>query len=443
MKTSIIHLVAPLLALFLSGCSTISTDILVVGGGTAGVPAAVEAATDGCDVILVEAGGQLGGTMTTGGVCFPGLFHAHGRQIISGIGWDLVNECVRMDGGTMPDFTKPYGNNHPEHQILINPGLYAALAEEKCIQAGVTLRYYETPVKVTRCFGSWRVRLYGKGSFKTIRCKEIIDATGNASVVALAGYERVKSENPQPGSLIFELGGFDIEKLDFAVLDSLYAEAHRDGRLSRHDSYLPMRNLLTVHRGLSVSHVPGADSSTSEAHSESNIMGRSGMLRLLRVLKTFPGLENITVKSVQNEVAVRESWRIKGMYEITLEDYVTGRQFDDAVSYSFYPIDLHDDSGVQPQQLEENRVPTVPLRALIPDGSRHIIVAGRCISSDQRANSALRVQATCMATGQAAGAAAAMAVRQNISPAEISIDDLRQHLYDRGAVVPGINAAGR
>ncbi len=204
-----------------------------------------------------------------------------------------------------------------------------------------------------------------------------------------------------------------------------------------------MRNLLTVHRGLSVSHVPGADSSTSEAHSESNIMGRSGMLRLLRVLKTFPGLENITVKSVQNEVAVRESWRIKGMYEITMEDYVTGRQFDDAVSYSFYPIDLHDDSGVQPQQLEENRVPTVPLRALIPDGSRHIIVAGRCISSDQRANSALRVQATCMATGQAAGAAATMAVRQNISPAEISIDDLRQHLYDRGAVVPGINAAGR
>lgn len=437
MKTYVLRAIIPLLfILTLQGCSSICTDIMVVGGGTAGMPAAVEAASSGCSVTLVEAGGQLGGTMTTGGVSFPGLFHAHGRQIISGIGWDLVNECVRMDGGTLPDFSKSYGNNHPEHQILINPGLYAALAEEKCLQAGVVLRYYETPVKIVRRFGWWWVRLYGKGAFKTIRCKEIIDATGNASAVALAGYERVRSENPQPGSLIFEFGGFDIDELDFAVLDSLYAEAHRDGRLSLYDSYLPMRNLLTVHRGLSVSHVPGADSSTSESHSEANIMGRSGMLRLLRVLKTFPGLENMTVKSVQSEVAVRESWRIKGMYEITLEDYVSGRSFDDAVSYSFYPIDLHNESGVQPQQLEENRVATVPLRALIPEGSRHILVAGRCISSDQKANSALRVQATCMATGQAAGAAAAIAVCHDISPSDISVDELKRHLSARGAIVP-------
>ena len=426
--------------LFLSGCSTISTDILVVGGGTAGGPAAVEAAASGCDVTLVEAGGQLGGTMTTGGVCFPGLFHAHGRQVISGIGWDLVNECVQMDGGTLPDFTKPYGDNHPQHQILINPGLYAALAEEKCTQAGVRLRYYETPVKVRRCLGRWYVQVYGKGTFKTIRCKEIIDATGNASVVALAGYERVRSRNPQPGSLIFELGGYDLDALDFDVLDSLYAAAHSDGRLSRYDCYLPIRNLLTVHRGLSVSHVPGADSSTSESHSESNITGRSGMLRLLRVLKTFPGLENLTVKSVQSEVAVRESWRIRGLYEITVEDYVSGRLFDDVVSYSFYPIDLHDESGVRPQQLDTGRVATVPLRSLIPAGSRHILVAGRCISSDQKANSALRVQATCMATGQAAGAAAALAVRHGVTPSEISVDELRYHLSTRGAVVPSVPA---
>lgn len=436
MKTYRISAIAPLLFLMLvQGCSgNIGADVLVVGGGTAGVPAAIEAAVNGCDVILVEAGGQLGGTMTTGGVSFPGLFHAHGKQIISGIGWDLVSECVCMDGGTMPDFTKPYGNNHPEHQILINPGLYAALAEEKCVQAGVDLRYYETPVKIRRCLGRWWVRLYGKGAFKTIRCKEIIDATGNASAVALAGYERVRSENPQPGSLIFELGGYDVDKLDFNVLDSLYAAAHSDGRLSRYDCYLPMRNLLTVHRGLSVSHVPGADSSTSEGHSESNIMGRSGMLRLLRVLKTFPGLENITVKSVQSEVAVRESWRIRGLYEVSLEDYVSGRVFDDALVYSFYPIDLHNDSGVLPQQLEKDRVATVPLRALIPEGSRHMTAAGRCISSDQLANSALRVQATCMATGQAAGAAAALAVIHKTTPAEVSLEELRDTLASHGSI---------
>ena len=422
------------LASLVSGCNLVKTDILVVGGGTAGVPAAVEAARNGCDVVLVEAGGQLGGTMTTGGVSFPGLFHAHGRQIIAGIGWDLICRCVEMEGGTLPDFTKPYGDTHSRHQILINPSLYAALAEEECIASGVHLRYYETPVRARRMFGRWYVRLLGKGVQRTVCCKEVIDATGNASVVGLAGFERNRSETVQPGSLIFELSGYDLETLDFNLLDSLYNDAHNSGQLNKYHCYLPIRNLLTVHKGLAVSHVPGADSSTSESHSEANIMGRSGMLHLLRVLRTFPGLEGITVKSVQSEVAVRESWRIRGLYEITAEDYLSGRKFDDLVAFSFYPIDLHNASGVQPQQLGEGAFASVPLRALIPAGSKHLLVAGRCLSSDQLANSALRVQATCMATGQAAGAAAALAVHKNTTPAEVPLDELRNMLESHGAI---------
>ena len=423
------------LACLISGCNLVKTDILVVGGGTAGVPAAVEVARNGCDVVLVEAGGQLGGTMTTGGVSFPGLFHAHGRQIIAGIGWDLVCRCVEMDGGALPDFTQPYGDTHSRHQIQINPSLYAALAEEECIASGVHLRYYETPVRVRRLLGRWYVRLLGKGVQRTVCCKELIDATGNASVVALAGFERNRSETVQPGSLIFELSGYDLESLDFELLDSLYNDAHKSGLLNKYHCYLPIRNLLTVHKGLAVSHVPGADSSTSESHSEANITGRAGLLHLLRVLRTFPGLEGITVKSVQSEVAVRESWRIRGLYEITAEDYVTGRKFDDLVAFSFYPIDLHNASGVQPQQLDEGTFASVPLRALIPAGSRHLLVAGRCLSSDQLANSALRVQATCMATGQAAGAAAALAVHKNTTPADVSLDELRNMLESHGAIL--------
>jgi len=122
------------------------------------------------------------------------------------------------------------------------------------------------------------------------------------------------------------------------------------------------------------------------------------------------------------------------LYEVSLEDYVSGRVFDDALVYSFYPIDLHNDSGVLPQQLEKDRVATVPLRALIPEGSRHMTAAGRCISSDQLANSALRVQATCMATGQAAGAAAALAVIHKTTPAEVSLDELRDTLASHGSI---------
>jgi len=424
----------------ISACSSsrsrIDADVLVVGGGTAGVPAAIQSARSGCKTVLVESGSQLGGTMTTGGVRFPGLFHAWGKQVIAGIGWDLVCRTVEMDGGSLPDFSKPFGTNHPEHQILINAPLYAVLAEEECINAGVQLRYYETPVKVHRTLKGWKVRLAGKGGASVcICCRQIIDATGNASVVRMTGLDCEKGEETQPGSLIFELTGYDCSTLDYEKLESLFEEARIDGRISRQDCYTSLSALLS-HQGIAVSHVLGADSSSSETHTEANIEGRAGLLRLVKVLKTFPGLENLTIKYMASETAVRESWRIKGLYQMTAEDYVEGRLFEDAIAYSYYPIDLHDASGVEPRHLEEGKVPSVPLRSLIPQGGRNIVVAGRAVSSDRLANSALRVQATSMATGQAAGAVAALASRLGCQPTDVPIDDLKALLRENGAIVP-------
>ena len=88
---------------------TTDTDVLIVGGGTAGAIAAIQAARAGARTAVLERGPQLGGTLTTGGVAFPGLFHAWGRQIIAGIGWELVTRAVELDGGTLPDFSRPYG----------------------------------------------------------------------------------------------------------------------------------------------------------------------------------------------------------------------------------------------------------------------------------------------------------------------------------------------
>lgn len=116
---------------------SVEADILVVGGGTAGVIAAIQAGRAGCSTILVENGSQLGGTTTTGGVAFPGLFHAWGKQVVGGIGWELVTEALKLDGGELPDFSIPTGKNHPKHQVRINPNIYALLAEEKCLEAGL------------------------------------------------------------------------------------------------------------------------------------------------------------------------------------------------------------------------------------------------------------------------------------------------------------------
>lgn len=123
---------------------------------------------------------------------------------------------------------------------------------------------------------------------------------------------------------------------------------------------------------------------------------------------------------------------------MTVDDYVSGRVFDDAVCHAFYPVDLHTSSGVRPKHLAEGVVPTVPLRALVPKGSRHLMAAGRGVSSDRLANSALRVQATCMATGQAAGAAAAVAARADAAPLEVPLDEIQKLLREHGAIVPGM-----
>ena len=140
---------------------------------------------------------------------------------------------------------------------------------------------------------------------------------------------------------------------------------------------------------------------------------------------------------MQPEAAFRESYRILGETVITREDYASGRRYEDAVCHAFYPIDLHTQYGVRPKPLANGVVPTVPLRVLVPKGSRNILVAGRSVSSDRLANSGLRVQASCMAMGQAAGVTATLAAQRQTTPLEVPFDEIRRVLRDHGAIVPG------
>lgn len=413
------------------------TDILVVGGGTAGVVAAIQAARAGCKVSLVENGSMLGGTMTTGGVSFPGLFHAWGKQVIAGIGWELVSETVALNNDVLPDFSKPFGHDHSKHQIALNAPLYALLAEEKCKKAGVNMHYYETPERVYRKKTRWHVEVVGKGCRRTIICKQLIDCTGNASIASLAGYNRQKEEDCQPGSLIFELTGYDYEALDSKQLNKLYENALKQGTLLKTDAYNGIMSLLAAKNGLATQHVLNADSSTSALHTDANLNGRESLLRILRFVRTLPGCENTRIKKMQSETAIRETFRIEGLYRITVDDYMEGRIFPDSLSYSYYPIDLHVTHGVEPKHLAEGKVGTIPLRALIPKDSWHFIVAGRCISSDRLANSALRVQASCMGMGQIAGAAAVLACKYNCSPSEVPLSELKKLIRHYGGIVPG------
>lgn len=413
---------------------SITTDILVVGGGTAGVIAAIQAGRAGKKTILVENGSQLGGVTTTGGVNFPGIFFAWGKQVIGGIGWELVQEAVQMNDDPLPNVSIPHGRQHWRHQVRVNGQLYAMLAEEKCLDAGVNIRFYETPVAARFRKNNWEVTTVGKGTETTIIANQVIDCTGNAFSTSIAGFNVLREAEIQPGTLMFRLEGYDFDQLDLKMIEARYAEEVKKGSLNKKE-FLNITGLLRS-KGDNVQHIAGADSTTSETHSIANIKGRTSLLKMLRFLRTLPGLEKTKVGDVQNETAVRETYRIDGQYQITKEDYVTGKVFDDAVSYSYYPIDLHDDNGVIPDHLEDGVVPTIPLRALIPKGSRNFLVAGRCISSDRLANSALRVQASCMGMGQAAAVAAVLANSSGKSPADVPIESIRKMLIDHGAIVP-------
>lgn len=417
---------------------SLKTDIVVVGGGTAGVIAAIQAGRAGRKVILIENGSQLGGTTTTGGVAFPGIFFAWGKQVIGGIGWELVQQAVALNDDTLPDFSVPHGRNHPRHQVRLNGQLYAMLIEEKCLEAGVQLRFYETPARVVPKAGGWIVETVGKGTETEITCKQLIDCTGNAYAAHLAGYKLLREAQTQPGTLMFQIGGYDFKSLDLKMIRDKYQEAISNGQLVKTDFRNNIVGLLKS-QGDNIQHILGADSTTSETHSVANIKGRTALLNTLRFLRTLPGLEKTKLIDMQNETAVRETYRIDGLYKITHEDYVTGKLFDDAVSYSYYPIDVHDENGVVPDHLKEGVVPTVPLRALIPRNSKNFMVAGRSVSSDRLANSALRVQASCMGMGQAAGAAAALACQLNKTPSELPFKELRQLISENGGIVPGIS----
>lgn len=416
---------------------TAETDVLVVGGGTAGVIAAIQAGRAGCSTVLIENGSQLGGTTTTGGVAFPGLFHAWGKQVIAGIGWELVTDTVKLDGGKLPDFSIPTGRNHPKHQVRINPNIYALLAEDKCLEAGVQLRYYETPVKAEFKGNNWEVESMGKGTHIKIVCKQLIDCTGNAFVASLAGGNVLREHEIQPGSLMFKIGGYDYQSLDKRLIREKYNKAVKEGRLVKEEFRNNIEGLLRS-AGDNIHHIAGADSTTSETHSFTNIKSRSTLLETLRFLRELPGCENTKLISMQAETGIRETYRVDGEYQVTHDDYINGRVFEDAVSYSFYPIDVHDKHGVEPKHLEVGIVPTIPLRALIPRNSQNLLVAGRCVSSDRLANSALRVQASCMAMGQAAGVTAALAVQKKVTPLNVSLKDIKETLVENGAIVPTI-----
>ncbi len=414
-----------------------TVDVLVIGGGTAGAVAAAQSARAGAETALVEMGPQLGGTLTTGWVSAPAYFYSRHKQIIAGIGWEWVTRAVELSSGSLPDFETP-NPRRPSYHVSVNPHAYALLAEEACLEAGVRLHYHEVPVEIEPDGNAWLVRTAGKCLERRIRTREIVDATADADAVALLGLDRIRDPERQPGTLVFRLGGYDFSALDEQEIQARYEAALEDGTLQPGDFCYADKPFLNFLRpgGSNMQHIFGADSSTSATQTETSIAGRRSLLRLLRFVRSLPGCGDAKIERMATLAASRDTWRIAGEKTITYEDYMAGRPYEDAICYTLYFIDVHNASGTHHEFLPDHVIPTIPMGALIPQRSRRILVAGRCLSCDKLAHSALRVEASCMAMGQAAGAAAALGAKTGVASRDVPIEDIRALLREHGAIVP-------
>ena len=425
-------------------------DVAVFGAGVSGLCAALQSARLGKRTLLVEKNGMTGGTLTMAAIDRPAMFNAWGRQIIRGIGWELVERTLRECGSPLPDWHSLDARDHVGCGILVNPLIFAAIADEALALCGAELLLHAMPAALHFDRNNWHISLAAKDGPREIDAAMVVDCTGDADLVALCGGKFQPGETCQPASFSCLLGNFDPGKLDYPALAAALLRATENGELMPGDIWWPAGNLpadpsslegmlrfYLDRRGINANHIALNDPSSPDSRTELELAGRASILRAYRFLRKQPGLEHLTMTPVGSECGIREFRRILGKTTVTQADYFGGRLFDDAVCYSFYPIDLHSSQqSLIVKPLPEGTLPTVPRGALVPESLPHMLVAGRALSSDRMANSALRIQATCMATGQAAGALAASAAASDGDPMNVPMDTLRDLLRQHDAIVP-------
>ena len=372
-----------------------SYDVVVCGGGPAGLIAAIAAARGGARTALVERYGFLGGMATAGLVAPISVFNYNGRRIVGGIPWEFVERLAGIGGA---EEEKPLGN------ITFSPEKYKLVA-----------RYF-------------------------------IDATGDADLALRAGVPMQPAGTTlQPASLIFMLGGVDTDALpmlrhsrqgvnyhDLAIREALEALREREEvPLFGGPWYCGVLTPGVVLVNMTRTQADMADN--REATAAECLLHEHVHLFTELLRRHVPAFRNASLLATATQTGVRETRRIRGFHTLTGEEYLHAVDFPDAVSRGCHPVDIHaaSSTGQRCEFLKEAAF--IPYRCLIAPGFPNLLVAGRSFSADAVASASVRVQASVMGLGQAAGAAAAQCVRSGVGVAEIDVGQLRRTLVEYGA----------
>lgn len=422
-----------------------SYDVVVCGGGPAGVFAAIAAAREGAKVAIVEQYGFLGGMATAGLVMPLSVFTYQNKKVIGGIPWEFLERLEAMGGGYIE---KPLGN------VAFDPELYKLCMQRMVLEAGIDLYMHSYISGFTKREDGVieSIIFENKNGSEALEAKVFIDCTGDADLAAMVGVpmQEQNGEPLQPLSTYFVLAGVDTQS-------PLVNEAMHHNKQGENCHCLPIRNYLlehaeelnipefggpwfctTLHEGCVAVNMTrtAADACDNRDYTAAECRLREDVYRMAEILRTnFKEFENCYVQTVATQAGIRETRRIKGVHTMSAEEYISGYRYEDSVSRGAHPIDIHATKGSSQVTHFLEQAAYVPYRALIADNFANLLVAGRAISADRKAFASMRVQASCMGTGQAAGVAAAMAARADCSVKNVDIVTLVQKLREIGAQI--------
>ena len=378
-------------------------DIIVCGAGSAGFCAAVAAARMGAKTALVEKYNTPGGILTVLGNNsidqFNNPFIADKKMVITGIGWELVLRLHKEGYARIPDMNAPR-ENHEQYGVKVNPVAAAKMMDDMLLESGVSLYYGQGVVDAETVDGRIQsILIATKSGLKRLGAKIFIDCTGDGDLAAFAGAEFIAGDGKgvfQPGTLRY-----------YPAVDA------QDKILNYGDN----RN-----------HVP-INITDSDSITKSEIVSRKMIFEQMK--------RGDRIMAVAPAVAPREGRRIVGRSVMNVDDYYNGKVFEDSVCYSYWFVDIHrEGQAAYIKYITHDKTPTIRLSAMISNDIDNLMMAGRCVSSDRETNSSLRVKASCMAMGQAAGTAAAIAVRDGVDAAQVPAEKVKRALDENGAIIP-------
>jgi len=422
-------------------------DVVVVGGGVAGICAALAAARHGAKTALIEATGSLGGMATSGLV--PALApynynEPHGEPLIRGLAWEFV-ERLHAEGALY---------DKKQYWKLFDNQRAKLVFDRMTIESGVHVRLFTffQSVEVAGNFVK-RVITTSKSGTEAWMAKCFIDATGDADLAVAAGVPFEMGDEQggvMPPSLCFSLGGVDREKMPHprAQYEAM-AKGKLEGCLRNPEDHRGEKDICSPDAMVfNYNHIYGKNCIDADDLTHAMIEGREIAFELSDYLKeTVPGFEESYVANIASLLGVRETRRIKGDFCLTASAYFESHRHEDDICVYDYACDLHQayntvtdrkafEKLYYNKRTKAGEFYGIPFRCLLPVGSENLVVAGRCVSCDRTILASLRVMPPAMAMGQAAGTAAAIAQNYENRFRKIPSFILREALCKEGVYLP-------